>query len=201
MNKNNLPEATSQDISNLIGQMCNDGLLFTKFDVTKKLRHMGFHVLHKEVKRVMERHIVFPSHYETGITTVVGNQGILFYPDGADTNDYDPNAIAQFKVDFTVDVVDKSSSSVHNYSFDRCGRRYTIKAKFARSAGFPAGASVCVKVEDGKITLNKNDGRTIKVDRYANIRIPKSDFEKAFATMPTEIKVTVKTDAIEILED
>jgi len=204
MNTNKLPEATLQDITNLVAQMCNDGLLFTKFDVTKKLRHLGYHALHKDVKRAMERHIVFGSNYDTTMTTVAGSSVTLFYPDGADINDYDSNAIAQFKVDTNIAAAQSNSntsSHIHNYSFDRNGHRYSIKAKFARQAGFPAGATVYVSIKNGKIILNKKDGRKIKVDRYSNIRIPKSDFEKAFATMPTEIKIEVNTYRIEIMED
>lgn len=205
MNKNNLPEATLQDITNLIAQMCNDELMFTKFDVTKKLRHLGYHVLHRDVKRATERHIIQPSDYTNSMITVANSRVVLFHPDDADVDDYNPNDIANFKVDSDggSNGADNPNvnSHIHNYSFDRHGHRYSVKADFARKAGFPAGTSVYISIENGKIILNKKDGRKIKSDRYSNIRIPKSDFKKAFATMPTEIKVEIKTDVIEIMEN
>lgn len=203
MNTNNLPEATLQDITDLVEQMCNDGLLFTKFDITKKLRHSGYHALHKDVKRAMERGIrIFSTYdYDTTRTMIAGSSVILYHPISADINDYDPNAIAQFKVDSGNQGNPNASPHANNYSFDKHENRYTIKAKFARQAGFHAGATVYLKIESGKIVLNKQYGRKIKSDCYSNIRIRKSDFETAFSTMPSEIKIEVTNGRIEIVAE
>ena len=214
MNTNNLPEAETQDIENAITDMCVAGLLFTSYDVTKKLRHAGFHATHQDVKAVTRDSSVFTSNYITSKVRVNGQTVRLFHPDRTDASEYDPNAIPEFKVDRGSNTPNAQTTSApnssagasnsthgHTYSFDRNGHRYSVKAEFARQAGFSAGATVCVSIENGKIVLNKRDGRSIKVDRYSNIRIPKSDFEKAFTNLPTTIKVEVKTDAIEIKEN
>lgn len=214
MNKNNLPEATTQDTESTITTMCVAGLLFTSYDVTKKLRHAGFHAAHQDVKMVTKDSSVFTSNYITSKVRVNGKTVRLFHPDSTDASDYDPNAIPEFKVDRGSNTPNVQATSMpnsstcasnsthsHNYSFDRHGHRYLVRAEFARQAGFSAGATVCVSIENGKIVLNKRDGRSIKVDRYSNIRIPKSDFKKAFTNLPSTIKVEVKTDAIEIKEN
>jgi hypothetical protein len=203
MNTNKQPEATLQDIINLVDQMCNDTLLFTKYDITKKLRHMGYHVLHKDVKRAVEHDIGICRNYDysTTRTTVAGSDVTLYHPISADISVYDPNTISQFKVNRGTQNDPTASTNITNYSFDRYGHRYTVKAEIARKAGFPAGTTVYLKIESGKIILNKQDGRKIMSDCHSNIRIRKSDFEKAFSPMPTKIKIEVSNDKIEIVDE
>lgn len=204
MNTNNLPEATLQDIKILVEKMFREGLLFTKFDVTKIVRNNGFHAMHKDVKRVMERDIVslFPVYdYDSTRTMVAGSPVILYHPISADINDYDPDAISKSKASDTKKSNPPIPSHSNNYSFDKHENRYTVKADIARKAGFPAGATVYLKIESGKIILNKQYGRKITSDCYSNIRIRKGDFEKAFSPMPSEIKIEVTNGRIEIVAE
>jgi len=203
MNTNKQPEATLQNIINLVDQMCNDELLFTKYDITKKLRHMGYYVLHKDVKRAVERDIGICLNYDysTTRTTIGGFDVTLYHPISADISVYDPNAISQFKVNSGTQNDPSSSTHIHNYSFDKHENRYTVKADIARKAGFPAGATVYLKIESGKIILNKQYGRKITSDCYPNIRIRKGDFEKAFSPMPSDIKIEVTNGRIEIVAE
>jgi hypothetical protein len=201
MNTQNTP--TSQDIQDLIQKWISENRMFTKYDVTKQLRHNGFWVDHSEIKSEFSRASI-PNTYNIVALNTNGNP-LLFHPDRTDPVDYDPYEIPMFKVTRKTNVSGNTTvkMSTPNSSdfFDNRGR-FTITAKDVRSAGFKPGAVLRISANTGCIEIDNTDGkgRRSTVDCYFNIRVPKKEFENAFDNIPSKIKVKISSNKIEIVE-
>lgn len=91
---NMLKPATTTDIEKMISGMVASAEMFTNYDVTKKLRATGFHVMHNDVKAVVSGYD-FPYYYASTTTHATGMPALLHYPDHKDSKQYDPKAIPE----------------------------------------------------------------------------------------------------------
>ena len=77
MNTDNLPRATSQDIQNVIDAFCDEDRIFSKYDVTKQLRHNGFFIEHDDVKQVLNMSNK-PSGYDLEIIRIQSSSVFVY---------------------------------------------------------------------------------------------------------------------------
>lgn len=91
---NMLKPATITDIEKMISDMVSSAEMFTNYDVTKKLRTAGFHVMHNDVKSVVGGYD-FPYYYASTTTHATGMPALLHYPDHKDAKQYDPKKIPE----------------------------------------------------------------------------------------------------------
>jgi hypothetical protein len=84
-------------IMDVVGELTNQGKLFSAFDVTKMLRAKGINEPHRSVKQEvhsMYRNLGMPTNYERELVHLANNDTAwVYYPEGADPQTYDPNAL------------------------------------------------------------------------------------------------------------
>lgn len=186
------------NIEDAISRLVSDESLFTAYDVTKILRHAGYHVKHSEVRAAV-RDFDFPYEYREGVDSSIG--AIVHYHMDNDLDDYNPNDIPEFVVSLsggkgamyipsaTIKIVDKRS-------------RFCVPASKLRDAGFTKGMNVKVLVEDDTIVIhNGTDGATVTVDKSNNIRIAKGTLQNAFDSLPSKINIDVKDSKVTLSID
>jgi hypothetical protein len=91
-----MKQAYNCDIQNVIDGFTDNELMFTTYDVTKKLRNDGFTVNHYEVKDYFKSQDYLSSYYESTLHDDLGAmvyQPRVAYGESIDMDKYDPNAI------------------------------------------------------------------------------------------------------------
>jgi len=205
-----LPEPSQQDVQNIVDSWVSLDKFFTKYDVTKQLRHDGFWAKHDVVKGHFEN-IDIPDEYSTTFLQIQGNP-LLFHLEGTDPTDYDQFDIPIFTVDQTDN--DDGSTTVNIKTNTATGKspasdlfdnrkRFSVSAKNTRKAGFGKYNVVRITTNSGCIEIceDNGSGRKATVDCYFNIRVPMAEFENAFDNIPTDIKVHISDKKIEITEN
>ena len=205
--------ATQINIADTIADMVDMYSMFTAYDVTKTLRHEGYHVRHSEVRDVV-RDYDFPYEYREAVDSNIG--ALVHYYMNDDVADYDPNKVPEFVVNYggggptapssggsqggnnggasapstpSTKIVDKRS-------------RFCVPASKLRNAGFMKGMHVRVLVDHDKIVIhNGTDGAEVTVDKSNNVRIAKGTLQNAFDAMPSTIKIDVSTNKVELSID
>jgi len=206
-----LPEATIQDVENIIDEFVKENRLFTKYDVTKMLRHRGFWAKHEAIRDIFESinlSDLLPDNYTSVLLKIGDPAPNLYLPDDMDAQMYDQYDIPLYKVsrkktDTKTTVTISTPSDKGNDLFDVRGR-FSVPAKDTRDAGFDKDDTVRILTNAGKIEITDDgsgNGRQIKVDRYFNIRVPKTDFENSFDDVPLAVKINISQNRIEIIED
>jgi hypothetical protein len=201
--------ATLINIEDAIAGLINCDNMFTAYDVTKTLRHRGFHVRHREVRDAV-RDYNFPVEYTEGVDSNIG--AVVHYNMDDDVNDYDPNAVPEFVVNsgitgtassatsYTIGTGPKTSSPVTSIVDKRS--RFCVSASKLRDAGFVKGMHVKVLIDHDKIVIHDGtDGVKVTVDKSNNIRIAKGTLQNAFDVMPTTINIESTTGRVELSID
>lgn len=208
-----LPEPTIKDVAKVLTDFFKNKKIFTKYDVTKQLRHNGFFAVHNKIRSLLDDELVIPSNYFTDNLinyfkdnlTLPGNP-VVFCPNDDSIDNYDPNEVQEFNKN-TVKVKPTSSKcTVKNHSLFDKRNRYSVKAKDTRDAGFIIGEEVGICTKNNSIVITEpefalKDDKKATVDCYYNIRIPKVSFIKAFGKIPLSIKTKIRTNEIKILEN
>ena len=193
-----MQNANNSNITEAIETLIDERAIFSVYDVTKKIRGEGLHVMHADVKAVVYS-FTFPFFYDRELVKVNGKDVLVNCPDSKDYNDYDPEAVPEVKVNRTPQLPPvqpatptKPVAVKGSTMFDRNGR-YSVPAKVVRDAGFKPGEKITCKFEVDKIILCKATtagDKEYTVDTYGNIRIYRSDMTKSFSTVPTAFDVT-----------
>jgi hypothetical protein len=190
--------ATVNYIHTIIESFVDEERLFTAYDITKQLRHYGYHVMHKDVKAAV-RSYGFPHDYCKSHSSI---GAFVWHPSHLDVSEYDPNDIDEFVVDATTNTTNAQAHTTTSGSILNKQGRYCVPAKSVREAGFNVGDEIQIDVSVGRIKLSivANDDAllTAKVDKYMNIRIPARYFTRAFGKIPTHDKLTVAVDGNQI---
>jgi bifunctional DNA-binding transcriptional regulator/antitoxin component of YhaV-PrlF toxin-antitoxin module len=196
--------ATTRDITNAIDQLVIADALFTSFDVTKSIRHSGLHVLHHEVKKVVNFYDMASHDYERETHDLGnGHSAFVYYPRWEDINDYDPNKVPEFQITSQNGASAQTKVKVTANAtgiLDKRGR-FTVPAKYVKSIDLRPYSQVTFDNVNGIITIRKADSKDSKsatVDKYWNIRIPRREFENAFNKVPTdsELKIASNNDPV-----
>jgi len=203
--------ATLINIEDSIADLVAGESLFTAYDVTKTLRHKGYHVRHGEVRDAV-RDYNFPQMYTEGVDNSIG--AIVHFNRNYAISDYNPNWIPEYAVangggptapsspgpkstgtgngatnPTATQIVDKRS-------------RFCVPASKLRGAGFIKGMQVKVFVDHDKIVIhNGTDGAEVTVDKSNNVRIAKGTLQNAFDSMPSTINIDVFTNRVELSID
>lgn len=195
----------SSDVCVVLDRFLNDRRIFTKYDVTKYLRHEGFMSIHNEIRKLVDDELWLPTDYYITNYSSFGNPE-LYIPEEKDIDNYDPYDIPEFDVN-NLQFRPTNTSKPNVKSLFDMRDRYSVKAFVTKQAGFNIGDVVRI-ITSGKnesiIITDKcfgtDEDRTATIDCYYNIRIPKSVFIKAFGIIPLSIDIFVKRKLIEILE-
>lgn len=196
--------AITKDITNAIDQFVMADALFTAYDVTKRIRHSGLHVLHHEVKKVVGYYDMDSHDYERETHDIgTGRSAFVYYPRWEDINNYDPSKVPEFQLNQQNGSSTKTTVSAVNNSntiLDKRGR-FTVPAKYVKSIDLRPYVQVTFNNTNGAITIRKadsSDSKSATVDKYWNIRIPRREFETAFNKIPTdaELKIASNNDPV-----
>jgi hypothetical protein len=118
ISKKRLPNAKKEDIEIVIDTFFDGERIFTKYDVTKQLRHDGFMTKHDVVRDVMDGITTFPFDYAK-YTRDVNNQLVeIFCPDNKSVSTYDPNDVPEFDTSDIKDIADKVIDEVEEEEKD-----------------------------------------------------------------------------------
>lgn len=218
--KNKVKDTNVQDVLDLFFDERN---IFTKYDITKQLRHEGFIVKHGKVRKILKSILQLPVDYYADNLQDLGYAEV-YIPNEKDISDYDQDYIPEFDVNAIIDndeewteedainALTKSPASniilrcskckPSNSLFDKRGR-YCVKAQQTRDAGFDISDGVYVSVHSGKIVLTDKPqphSIPVSIDCYFNIRLPKRYFVSAFGKVPLDINTKIKNMKIIIEE-
>ena len=222
-----MQKATNKDIETVINNFISKNEMFSNYDVTKKMRSAGFHVMHADVKTVVAAYD-YPYNYDAKTITVKGSPAIIHYPDHMDTSFYNPDAIPEPNVQVTLKkvtidasgaVVSKTTAPVGvsmfhpsvmkpqastqkpqtSLTFDKRGRCH-IASKYSKLAGFRSGDLVNVNVYDKKITITSPQAYPFKIGADIIFRTAYSvDNHYAIRIVGNTLKTAFdKNDAIKI---
>jgi len=212
-NNTKLQKPNSSHVCTVLDQFINDRRIFTKYDVTKQLRHNGFMAIHREIRKMVDDEMCLPDDYDISNLKSFGNPE-LYIPEEKSLIDYDPNGIPEFDINapkVTPVQQPKTTKKVPSTKslFD-VRDRYSVKAVVTRQAGFDVGDEVIItrpnktkKIFISYPYFDYTDKNHIRatVDCYYNIRIPKKVFVNAFGSVPLSIDVVARKNIIEIVEN
>lgn len=202
--------ATQINIEDAIADLVAEQSLFTSYDITKTIRHRGYHVRHANVRDVV-RDFDFPYEYREGVDGSIG--AIVHYHMDDDIEDYNPNEIPEFLVNYGSGGPTAPSSDgpvgsnggkikINTTKIVDKRQRFCVPAGKLRDAGFVKGMHVRVLVDHDKILIHSgNDGAEVTVDKSNNIRIAKGTLQNAFDTMPSKINIDVSMGRVELSID
>lgn len=189
--------ATQIDIADAINENITNENMFTAYDITKTLRHCGYHVRHSEVRDAV-RDYDFPYEYREGVDSSIG--AIVHYHMDYDVNDYNPNKVPEFVPNHS--GVSGTKIKVTSTTIVDKRQRFCVPATKLRDAGFIKGMHVKILIEHDKIVIHSgNDGVEVTVDKSNNIRIAKGTLQNAFDTMPSKINIDVSVGRVELSTD
>jgi len=208
--------ANTRDIEAVIDSYLSSNRMFTAFDVTKRLRALVMHVLHADVKKVLDSYN-WRSKYTRTLNAQVG--AFVYHDPSADPSEYDMNSIPNIPVtpmamaSHTGTVVAQTgtvgmgtgtivSPTGHvipapavNGLLDKRGR-FTISSTHVRSAGFAPYTMVRFETGTRKLVISKvssDSDKNATVDIKNNIRIPRSAFMAAFGRIPSDSELKIGT--------
>ena len=185
-----LPTPVLQDYVNVLDTFFSERRIFTKYDVTKQLRHNGFMAAHRHVRNILNTELVVPDDYGIYDLTIPGDPQV-YCPDEKDVSEYDANGVPEFNVhNAPAKAKPQAPKKTTTITAQKKGKsfglfdvrnRYSVKAAQTRKAGFSPGVTlrICV-LNDSISVVEERFGRTgdrkATVDCYCNIRVPKEDF-------------------------
>ena len=175
---------TDRTIDTTIMAKIASGAVFTAYDITLALRKMGYHAIHREVRKLVHQYQL-PAAYTRTLTKVSKDAEAYVYHQVTATTQTKSDYIAQ-TIKFVPDFGSRG--------------RFSIHAANLRAASLLTGHTVQIHAEKGKILIGKiSNGRSATVDKSNNIRIRHSDFVKAFNTMPTKVMCKVTEGVVEVV--
>lgn len=214
--KNHINGIVDQDaFESVVTEFKSKNKMFTKFDVTRKLREK-YQVTHNKVKSFFKLYDVTASDDYDSSTIYTPAVCILFHPIGADICEYDQNntdengniAVLDIGIKSDLNVagtvtrvkpVSSDEPDVKEVSFGS-DKRFYIPSDKVKEAGFSKGMTVYINTDsdENKIFITSNGtGRKTTV-HYNNIRIPVTEFETAFGNIPQSVKINIENNQIEI---
>ena len=194
-------KATYTDINNAIEFFTNSARMFTAYDITKTLRHTGFHVLHSDVKDVLAQSQI-TSDYQKSYNKQVG--AFVYHPNSSSPYQYDKDDVAEFDTstpNAQTTPVQASSAPITSKLFDN-RNRFTLISKYVKDAGIDTYSPVSFTISQNTIEIEECDieDKDATVDHHWNVRIPKRVFDVAFGSnVPTEADLKIKTDGSKVV--
>lgn len=200
-----MTNATTTQIQAMIETYITKQIMFTAYDVTKGVRSQNLHVMHSDVKSVLDKYN-WRNRYTRTINKTVG--AYIHHDPMVDPDKYESNAIPDSVVKRgMVGVVGTtvSNGNVVPAQFallDKRGR-YTVSRNFIRDAGFVPFTYVNFEVTSNAIiirkVINSND-KHATVDSKFNIRIPRSVFTQVFSSSDSDkdLKITTSRNTITV---
>lgn len=210
-----MTNATTTQIQAMIETYITKQIMFTAYDVTKGLRSQDLHVMHSDVKSVLDKYNWRSRYTRTNNKTI---QAFVYHDPMVDPDKYEPNAIPDSVVKRGMAGVVGASTgtTVSNgnvvpalfASLDKRGvvpalfalldkrGRYTVSRNFIRDAGFVPFTYVNFEVTSNAIiirkVINTND-KHATVDSKFNIRIPRSVFTQVFTSSDSDKDLKIAT--------
>lgn len=200
--------ANTRDIEAVIDSYISSNRMFTAFDVTKRLRALVMHVMHKDVKKVLDSYN-WRSKYTRTLNVTIG--AFVYHDPSADPSEYDLDAIPNIPVNSGVmgqtGTVGMSTNTIVSDTghiiptpvvkglLDKRGR-FTISSSHVRDAGLAPYNMVKFDNDTRKLIISKVNSDADKnatVDIKNNIRIPRSAFMSAFGRIPSESELKIST--------
>jgi hypothetical protein len=117
--------ASVSTINAVIESFVDEERLFTAYDVTKQLRHYGYHTMHNDVKNAI-RSYDFPHDYCKSHSSI---GAFVWHPSHLDVSEYDPNDIDEFVVDATTNTTNAQAYTTTSSSILNKQGRYCVPAK------------------------------------------------------------------------
>ena len=204
-----MTNATTTQIQAIIETYITKQIMFTAYDVTKGVRSQNLHVMHSDVKSVLDKYN-WRNRYTRTINKTVG--AYIHHDPMVDPDKYEPNAIPDSVVKRGIAGVVGASTgtTVSNGNvvpaqfalLDKRGR-YTVSRNFIRDAGFVPFTYVNFEVTSNAIiirkVINSND-KHATVDSKFNIRIPRSVFTQVFSSSDSDkdLKITTSRNTITV---
>ena len=204
-----MTNATTTQIQAIIETYITKQIMFTAYDVTKGVRSQNLHVMHSDVKSVLDKYN-WRNRYTRTINKTVG--AYIHHDPMVDPDKYEPNAIPDSVVKRGMAGVVGASTgtTVSNGNvvpaqfalLDKRGR-YTVSRNFIRDAGFVPFTYVNFEVTSNAIiirkVINSND-KHATVDSKFNIRIPRSVFTQVFSSSDSDkdLKITTSRNTITV---
>jgi len=203
-----MTNATNTQIHAMIETYITKQIMFTAYDVTKGLRSQDLHVMHSDVKSVLDKYNWRSRYTRTNNKTI---QAFVYHDPMVDPDKYEPNAIPDSVVKrgmagvvgVSGTVGASTGTTVSNGNvvpalfalLDKRGR-YTVSRNFIRDAGFVPFTYVNFEVTSNAIiirkVINTND-KHATVDSKFNIRIPRSVFSQVFTTTDSDKDLKIAT--------
>ena len=204
-----MTNATTTQIQAIIETYITKQIMFTAYDVTKGVRSQNLHVMHSDVKSVLDKYN-WRNRYTRTINKTVG--AYIHHDPMVDPDKYEPNAIPDSVVKHGMSgVVGVSTGTTVSNGhvvpaqfalLDKRGR-YTVSRNFIRDAGFVPFTYVNFEVTSNAIiirkVINSND-KHATVDSKFNIRIPRSVFTQVFSSSDSDkdLKITTSRNTITV---
>jgi hypothetical protein len=198
-----MTNATTTQIQAMIETYITKQNMFTAYDVTKGLRSQDLHVMHSDVKSVLDKYN-WRNRYTRTINKTVA--AYVHHDPMVNPDNYDANAIPEVSITKVSNstsygtmgksgVVGQTGTVGASTLLDKRGR-FTISRNFIRDAGFVPFTYVNFEVTSNAIiirkVINSND-KHATVDSKFNIRIPRSVFTQVFTSSDSDKDLKIAT--------
>lgn len=198
-----MTNATTAQIQAVIETYISKQIMFTAYDVTKGVRSQNLHVMHADVKDVLNTYN-WRNRYTRTINKTVG--AYVHHDPMVNPDNYDANAIPEVsitKVNNSTSYGTMGMSGVAGQTgtvgastlLDKRGR-FTISRNFIRDAGFVPFTYVKFECTANSIIIRKviaSGEKDATVDSKFNIRVPRTAFMNAFGKIPYEKDLKIAT--------
>lgn len=190
-----MTNATTAQIQAVIETYMSKQIMFTAYDVTKGVRSQNLHVMHADVKDVLNTYN-WRNRYTRTINKTVG--AFVHHDPMVNPDNYDANAIPEVSINGTMGmsgVADQTGTVGTSTLLDKRGR-FTISRNFIRDAGFVPFTYVKFECTANSIIIRKviaSGEKDATVDSKFNIRVPRTTFMNAFGKIPYEKDLKIAT--------
>lgn len=196
-----MTNATNAQIQAVIENYISKQIMFTAYDVTKGVRSQNLHVMHSDVKAVLDKYNWRNRYTRTHNRNV---NAFVYHEPMTNPDNYDPNAIQNVPVSNTntsnstigmSGTVGNTGTVSASTLLDKRGR-FTVSRNFIRDAGLVPYTYVTFQTTANAIIIRKVitlDEKRATVDSKYNIRVPRHVFMNAFSKIPNEKDLKIST--------
>ena len=196
-----MTNATNAQIQAVIENYISKQIMFTAYDVTKGVRSQNLHVMHSDVKAVLDKYNWRNRYTRTHNRNV---NAFVYHEPMTNPDNYDPNAIQNVPVSNTntsnstigmSGTVGNTGTVSASTLLDKRGR-FTVSRNFIRDAGLVPYTYVTFQTTANAIIIRKVitlDEKRATVDSKYNIRVPRHVFMNAFGKIPHEKDLKIST--------
>ena len=196
-----MTNATNAQIQAVIENYISNQIMFTAYDVTKGVRSQNLHVMHSDVKAVLDKYNWRNRYTRTHNRNV---NAFVYHEPMTNPDNYDPNAIQNVPVSNTntsnstigmSGTVGNTGTVSASTLLDKRGR-FTVSRNFIRDAGLVPYTYVTFQTTANAIIIRKVitlDEKRATVDSKYNIRVPRHVFMNAFGKIPHEKDLKIST--------